>query len=1018
MTIKKRWEDNQLDGIGRMDARAHFHSYPSTKAAMKGEVTSTHFYQNLNGNWSFLFLEAPEYSPEGFYKTSYDCSAWDTIEVPGNWQRQGYGKMHYSDLWYNFPIIPPYVPTENPTGIYRRTVEIQEINQGFQYILNFQGVDSAFELYVNDQFIGYSKGARIQSEFDLSQILLEGINTITVRVFQWSDGTYLEDQDMWWLSGIFRDVVLYARPVAGIYDYTVKTLFDSNYENAKLVVNPVVGGDAQMIGYELLDHTDKTVLKEKLPATNSLVTEVMRPEKWSAEHPYLYTLLITVYKDNEVVEVIRQAVGFRQIELSGNTFLVNGKAIKLKGVNRHDYSPAHGRVTTIESVEADIRLMKQHNINALRTAHYPNAPYLYDLCNEYGLYVIDEADLECHGFELTGDYKWLADNPEWEKAFVNRLKRMLQRDKNHPSILMWSLGNESAFGHNFRKMAAYAKEADPTRLVHYEGDFEAEVSDVYTTMYTWLEREEGLTMNQIISNTKKPHILCEYGHAMGNGPGNLKEYQDIFYAHEHMQGGFIWEWFDHGIETKTEDGTVYYRYGGDFGDDPNNSNFCIDGLLMPDRTPSTALIEYKKIIEPMETNALDIQAGLYTIINRQDFCGLDKYKLICRFYEDDKILAEKEVEIPITSAGDTSTLKIEYPEYSVKQPGAQYTVQFIYQLKENEMWAEAGFEVTRSVFKYHLEEPMPKKIMNNQVELQLQEESAEVYVSGKDFTVIFDKVRGTLKKVTHQKREIIQQGPRLNFWRAPIDNDMYILEDYRNKYFMHLGHESIRDVKWSMQNNEFLWKVRSFYGTTNSSWYYDVTSTYVVTPSGKIQVQIAGIASGRKENAPPMLPRIGVNMRVDQQLNQVSWRGLGPYENYADSCQAAYPGVFSKTVDELFVNYVMPQENGNHMNCDWVGLSSTNGKSLLCKAEEKVDFSASYYEDTDLEKATHTVDLKKRDYIVWNIDKRQNGLGSNSCGQDQLDQYRCKFEDFSLGFTLSVVDASNKSIVEIARENR
>ncbi|CQR47884.1 Evolved beta-galactosidase subunit alpha [Paraliobacillus sp. PM-2] len=991
---KKRWENQQLDGINRMEPRAHYISMTPTNTQQE------HFHLNLNGQWAFLFLDAPEYSPENFYKSTFDDTGWDKIEVPSNWQMHGYGNMHYSDLWYNFPIIPPYVPTENPTGIYRRTFEMENIENIHQYILRFQGVDSAFEVYVNDSFVGYSKGARIQSEFDLSKHLIDGTNTLTVRVFQWSDGTYLEDQDMWWLSGIFRDVELFARPKNGLYDYKVETYLDQKYENATLVVNPIFHSyQGQQVVYHLKDQQGQTIFKEELTGNESLIKQVSNPKKWSAEDPYLYTLTLTVKSKQEEIEVIHQTVGFRQIEISGRTFLVNGVPIKLKGVNRHDYSPKNGRVTTKESIESDIKLMKQHNINALRTAHYPNSPALYELCDRYGLYVIAEADLECHGFELTEDYKWITDNPDWEEAFVNRMKRTLMRDKNHPSIIMWSLGNESAFGYNFRKMADYVKNTDPTRLVHYEGDFEAEVSDVYTTMYTWLESKEKSTMEDIITTTKKPHILCEYGHAMGNGPGNLKEYQDIFYKHEHMQGGFIWEWFDHGIETVTDDGQVYYRYGGDFGDVPTNGNFCIDGLLMPDRTPSTSLIEYKKVIEPVQTEAINVQAGIYQLTNRLDFNTLDAYKLICQFYEDDTLIDSKEVTIPNVSGHVSAQITINYPALKGYKPGANYTVHFVYQLKEDTLWADKGFEITRSVFEYH-KEPAFVTSTENKKELNYKEENHLVTVYGDDFNVVFDKVRGQLLTATSNEKQLIEKGPSFTFWRAPIDNDMYILEDYQNKYFMQLNHEMVRDVTYGIEDNTFYWEVHAFYGTTNSSWYYDLTYTYNICPEGKISVTLNGIASGRKENAPSMLPRLGVSMHVNKNLEQVSWRGLGPHENYADSCQSSYPGVFHKHVDDLFVNYVMPQENGNHMDCDWVNLSNNKDYTLRCQTDQSFDFSISRYEDSDLEKAKHTIDLNPRDYLVLHIDKQQNGLGSNSCGQDQLDKYRCKFDDFTLSFEI------------------
>ena len=598
----KIWENQQIDHVNRMPARAQFLTFPTRERAMLNSNRYTHAFKNLNGVWKFMFLDAPEYSPEGFYKSDFDTDTMDDITVPGNWQLQGYGKMHYSDLWYNFPINPPYVPTENPTGIYKRTFYVEESFRNRQIIIRFCGVDSAYHFWINGKEAGYSKVARIEAEFDITSLVKIGeVNDITVRVYQWSDGTYLEDQDMWWESGIFRDVELLGVPKDGISEYTVTADLDDTYTKGVFSIKGVLRTLEEVrIHLELLDDKGISLLKDMTVSENEVFTyqtAIDHVRYWTAETPYLYKLLITVEKDGKTVEVIPQNVGFRNIRLNGETFLVNGVAIKFKGMNRHDYHPRNGRVVSREEIEQDIILMKQFNVNAIRTCHYPNSYYLYDLCDVYGMYLIDETDLECHGFELTGNYSWISDDPSWELAYVSRLVRMIERDKNHPSILMWSLGNESSTGCNFRKMADMAHQIDPTRLVHYEGDYDVEYADVYSTMYTWLENpKKPLLMKDIIENSRHPHILCEYCHAMGNGPGNLKEYQDLFYAHEKLQGGFIWEWFDHGIESYTEDGEKYYRYGGDYGDDPSNKDFCIDGMLMPDRTPSPGLYEYKNLL--------------------------------------------------------------------------------------------------------------------------------------------------------------------------------------------------------------------------------------------------------------------------------------------------------------------------------------------------------------------------------------------------------------------------------------
>ncbi|MEH7305653.1 beta-galactosidase subunit alpha [Neobacillus drentensis] len=1011
----KRWEDIHTDGINRMSARAHFNSYPSFGAAETDDAVNSRYFQNLNGIWKFTFLEAPEYWPDGFYHDNLDTKDWDDIVVPGNWQMQGYGKMHYSDLWYNFPIIPPRVPTENPTGIYRREFELDRNLEGEQLILRFNGVDSAFELYINGEFAGYSKGARIQSEFDVTKLCRQGTNTMTVRVFQWSDGTYLEDQDMWWLSGIFRDVELYTRPVSGLYNFTVTTEFDKEWKDATLTVSVVLTQQRnQTITYQLMDPEGKQVFSEEKGADEPFSKYLVSPLKWSAEQPHLYNLYMTVKENGEIIEVIHQHVGFRSIVMEDDTFLVNGVAIKFKGVNRHDYNPRTGRVVTREEMVRDIKTMKQNNINAIRTAHYPNAHYLYDLCDQYGMYVIDETDLECHGFELTRKYDWISNDPDWETAYVSRLERMIERDKNHPCIIMWSLGNESAFGDNFRTMAKRAKEMDPTRLVHYEGDFEAEVTDVYSTMYTWLEHKERRTMDKVIEKSKKPHILCEYAHAMGNGPGNLKEYQDLFYKYDKLQGGFVWEWFDHGIETVAEDGTIYYQYGGDFGDDPTNGNFCIDGLIMPDGTPSPSLYEYKKVIEPVQTEWIDTEKGIFRLINRYDFLSLDHLNLTCSLFEDDRLIEAFDIELPKMAGRETAEIQLTVGQDIEKVSGANYYLVFSYKLNQDTSWAAKGHELANASFVLSGRSKLPKA--HDDGELLVKKEGAFLNVSGNDFTITFDCVKGTLKQVTRNGKIQIEKGPQFNFWRAPIDNDMYLLNDYRGKYFMHLGHEIVEDIHYELKDGVFEWHADALYGTTNSSWYYQINYHYMVYPDGDILCRIVGIASGRKENAPVMVPRLGLRLQLNNDFNKTQWRGRGPGESYPDSKQANPLGVYSKTVDELFTNYVKPQENGNRSDCDWVSFTDHDANGLIFIANETFNFSTSHYEVSDLENAKHTVDLKPRDYIVLNMDYKQNGLGSNSCGQDQLEKYRCKFEDFTLSFRISPFNAEKSTAVELGRE--
>lgn len=1011
----KTWENHQIDGINRMPARAHFLTFPSKEKALLNNNRYTHAFKNLNGIWKFMFLDAPEYSPEGFFNSDFDVTKMDDITVPGNWQLQGYGKMHYSDLWYNFPINPPYVPTENPTGIYKRTFFVEESYRDKKIIIRFCGVDSAYHLWINGKEVGYSKVARNESEFDITDLIRVGEeNDVTVRVYQWSDGTYLEDQDMWWESGIFRDVELIGVPKDGINDYKVIADLDDEYKNGIFKVEAFLRTTKEVnVTFELVDAGENTVFTKTVVAKEgkACIDEVIADvNHWTAETPYLYKLFMTVEDDGQIVEVIPQNVGFRNIRLNGETFLVNGVAIKFKGVNRHDYSPQNGRVVSREEIEKDIILMKQFNINAIRTSHYPNSYYLYDLCDEYGMYLIAETDLECHGFELTGDYKWITDDPSWELAYVSRMTRMIERDKNHPAIIFWSLGNESAFGCNFRKMTDVAHEMDPTRLVHYEGDFDVESADVYSTMYTWIENpKKPYLMKDIIEKSKKPHIHCEYCHAMGNGPGNLKDYQDLVYAHDKLQGGFVWEWFDHGIESFTESGEKYYRYGGDFGDDPSNKDFCIDGLIMPDRTPSPGLYEYKKVIEPITTTAVDIQKGIINLLSRYDFANLDRFNLVYKVMEDDVILQTGFMSVPSIEARANKDITLPYDLSAIKvKPGAHYYVNISYQLREDTSYASSGHELATAQF----ELPLYKEgiVVRPEGILNVEKEHTTLHVKGANFSLDFNLVNGILMNIVRDGMQVLSKGPRLTLWRAPISNDMEIIDKLKKVYFLHLEHEVVMNIDYHMEGNILKVEVDTINSTTNSAWHFKTKYVYTVCPSGDILIDVEGTPFGRVDLAPDMLPRIGVSMHLDKSMEHVRYFGMGPGENYADSKEAAQMGLYANTVDGLFTNYVIPQENGNHMGCKWVSMTNDRGMGLLASTEGDFNFSASWYEDKDLDDAKHTCDLVKRDYIVFNVDYKQNALGTNSCGQWQLDKYRAKFEDFKLSFRLTPFN--NKEVLD------
>lgn len=631
------------------------------------------------------------------------------------------------------------------------------------------------------------------------------------------------------------------------------------------------------------------------------------------------------------------------------------------------------------------------------------------------MYVIDETDLECHGFELTGKYDWISDDSKWEMAYVSRMVRMIERDKNHPSIIFWSLGNESAFGTNFVKMTEVAKKMDPTRLVHYEGDFEVEAADIYSTMYSWLEHPtKQPLMETIIKESKKPHILCEYGHAMGNGPGNLKEYQDLFYAHDKLQGGFIWEWFDHGVESYTENGEKYYRYGGDFGDDPSNKDFCIDGMLMPDRTPSPSLYEYKKVIEPIQTTAIDLNSGKIELLSRFDFQDLQIFDLYYTILEDQTLIEDGTISLPSTPARKSLHLTLPYDlNFSVK-PGASYFLNISYRLKATTNYAPKGYELASANFELPIKTEGIVVVPSGS--LQVEKFETTLTITGANFSVMFDTVRGTLLKLVRDGQPILERGPKFTLWRAPISNDMEIIDEMKKQYFLHLEHEIVNSFDWQEDEQAVQITVKTINSTTNSAWHYKCIYHYTIYGNGEILFNLEGTPSGKIDTAPNMLPRLGISMHVNKDLNQVKYLGRGPRENYADSKEAGYLGVYDSTVEDMFTNYVVPQANGNRMDTRWVALTDDRGQGLFAADTEGFNFSTSYYEEEDLDNAKHTCDLKQRDYVVVNIDYKQNALGSYSCGQWQLEKYRATFEKFALSFRLTGFNTKEIDAVALSHE--
>lgn len=995
----EHWEDNTITSINRMAPRITMFHYSTSEDALNQNRSDAIGYHNLNGDWHFKLFDSPFLIDNDVFKTDFNDEKWDKINVPSNWQMSGYGELRYSDIWYNFPIKPPYVPKEDPIGVYRRQFTVDKIDNNKNYIIHFDGVDSAFDLFINGQFVGYSKGAYLQSEFDLTDYLVTGNNHIAVKVYQWSDGTYLEDQDMWSLSGICRDVYLFQEPKKGIYDYQITTHLQNDYHDGILQIKPIMQKQAAngTIEYQLLDNKNKIVWQSTDSSLESVDVLLPSIHLWNAHNPYLYKLLIQVKDHDQVIDSVCANVGFRDIELQGKTFLVNGKAIKLKGVNYHDYSPKTGRYMTVNDYKNDLFLMKQYNINAIRTSHYPKSSYFYDLCDRYGFYVIDETDLECDGMSLTGNYDYLSNNSEWETAYVDRMRRMVAKDKNHPSIIMWSLGNESGFGCNFKAMAAYARSVDPSRLIHYEGDFNAEITDVYSTMYTWLESDHKLTMQKVIDETTKPHILCEYAHAMGNGPGNLKEYWDLIYNYPQLQGGFVWEWFDQGIPQQDYNGNVYYCYGGDFGDEPNNGTFCIDGLLRPDRKPSTALTELKKIYEPFNIIEVDKFNHVYKLINRTNFATIDDFVFAYDLYQNDHLITTKFIDHIEHDNDGNGVFTISLPSLD---ENSLYTLHIKTMTKKKTDWADSNFILSQSVFTVSKNDIVYAPAASGNI--KVSETTKDLVIQASDYIYSFDKIKGSLtaQKVNGQ---LLIENLKMNLWRAPIDNDVELIDDYYHKYFLNKMSENLLSITHQQIGAFHQVTMCKLWGTISNAWYYDVIQTFTIAADGKLTVDINATANGMKKTAPAMLPRLGVILRLPKDFDTITYRGWGPYENYVDSHQSSYEGVFNNTIKDMFVSYVHPQANGNHMHTDIIKLMDNSGnRQFKLLAPNEVNFSIMNYDDEDLANAKHTCDLKERNYTNLFIDYCQNGLGSNSCGQNQLSKYQCKFKDFRLQFQLTI----------------
>jgi len=1034
------WQNQHILAKNREPAHATSISYPSPEAAFTFERNLSPYFTLLNGQWKFHYLPFADACPNGFERPGFDASSWDSIPVPSNWQMLGYGKPNYTNVAYPYPVNPPYVPDDNPIGLYRSDFNIPVAWKERQIFIVFEGVNSAFKLWINGQEVGYSQGSHLPSEFNITHFIHTGENTLAVQVFQWSDGSYLEDQDMWRLSGIFRDVYLVAAPQVHIRDVYINTNLDNAYENATLTVKSYIKNynndkcQNYSVIAELYDDKSNRVLQSESSitletgeeTTLEMQSAINNPAKWSAEIPYLYTLLLSLKSEDGILfETQSFTVGFRKVEIKNQQLLVNGTSVKLKGVNRHDTHPDLGHAVSRESMIKDIILMKQHNINTVRTSHYPNDPYWLDLCDRYGLYVIDETDLECHGFAITGNINELSDDPEWEQAYIDRVERMVERDKNHPSVIIWSLGNESGYGRNHNAMANWIRERYADRPIHYEGAHDAHVVDIVSTMYPSVDK---LTDEGKKTDDPRPFFMCEYAHAMGNGPGNLKEYWEAIYQYPRLIGGCIWEWVDHGIRQYTETGEEWFAYGGDFGDQPNDGNFCIDGLNFPDRIPHSGLIEYKKIIEPVKVQAVNLQSGIFTITNLYDFLSLKHLDGYWQIKCDGKAIQHGKLTSLDIDAGQSLTITIPYTLPSAKTEN-EYWINFTFVLNADTPWAKQGFEIAWAQFKLPVE-TLSLYIDSSDMENLIRNESKNaIEIIGNNFKLLFDKHYGKIISYVYNGKDLIHDGPRINLWRAPTDNDVH-----QAKLWKQIGLDRlisrISDISYTAINPQTVKiNVSQVLAPYSLKPVCDSKITYTIYGNGDVDISAnlsfcieppqlwhmmppefmhvlhaSNIAWEQIPKALPLsmlyLPRIGMEMQVPKGIEMFEWYGRGPHENYVDKKESAKIDIYKSTIDEQHVPYIRPQENGNKLDVRWAAVTDLQGDGWLIMGKPMFNISVHHYTTHDLTQAEHTYELPHRDETTINIDYAKGGLGSNSCGPEPLDKYKLKPENVTFGFIL------------------
>ena len=1006
MIVPRYYENLSVLHENTMPARAYYIPASKRMDNLVEHREESDRMQLLNGTWKFQYFNSIYDIQDSFFAKNYDTENFDEIQVPSVWQMAGYDTHQYTNIRYPFPFDPPYVPQDIPCGAYVHNFEYSRDEKASKAFLNFEGVDSCFYVWINGSYIGYSQVSHMTSEFDVTDVLQDGTNTVAVLVMKWCDGSYLEDQDKFRMSGIFRDVYILKRPKQAISDYHIKTRIEDMIAKVEIEMKFYSPLNVKI---SIEDRNGAVVALGSIAEEGTAVLEIASPELWNTENPYLYKLILETEN-----EVIVDHIALRKIEIKDQVIYLNGQKIKFRGVNRHDSDPVTGFTISLEQITTDLTLMKQHNFNAIRSSHYPNAPFFYEMCDKYGFMVIDEADIEAHGPFMIyrkedTDYnrfkRWnekIADDPVWEEAIVDRVKLMVERDKNRFCIVMWSMGNESAYGCNFEKALEWTKNFDPDRITQYESaryrnydeTYDYSNLDVYSRMYPALsEIQEYLD-----KDGSKPFLLVEYCHSMGNGPGDFEDYFQMIQDNDKMCGGFVWEWCDHAIAHGTaENGKTIYAYGGDHGEEIHDGNFCMDGLVYPDRTVHTGLLEYKNVYRPARVISYDKESGELVLHNYMDFDDLKDYVKISYELTQDGLVISKG-KLPEVSAAPHSEGKINL-KINVPESGKCY-LKFIYHLKkelplldEDHILGFDEIEVSKDGAKCKLAEKWLQKTGVDS-ELQVNENDTQIHIKGREFAYTIDKRTALFTEMKFAGREYLNHPMELNIWRAPTDNDMYIKSEWKKA---HYDKAYTRAYTTEVVQGKHGVKITSHASVVAETVQkiLDVTITWKIEAAGKIDADIAVT----KDDEFPDLPRFGVRMFLDKKLSAVRYFGMGPQESYRDKHQAASHGLYRANVGDLHEDYIRPQENGSHYDCEYVELNNSR-YGIVVSAENAFSFNASYYTQEELEKKTHNYELIESDSVVFCVDYALNGIGSNSCGPVVLEQYR--FDDvlFRFQFTL------------------